>query len=103
MKIQTVTKTLADTIAQRKELEAKEKALKHELQAMLKKDGRDKEETEYGVFTIARRSYWEYPEYTDDAISQLKSEIISLQEQAQIEGTAVENVTEYVLFKEAKQ
>jgi len=100
--INKVTTALAHAIAERKEAETKEKALKLELQSLLTAAGKDKEETDQGVFTIARRSYWSYPEDVVDQIDEMKAGITELQEEAQHNGLATENVTEYVLFKEAK-
>lgn len=101
--ITNITEALAHTIRERKELETKEKALKHELQALLTKAGKDKEETPHGVFTIARRPYWEYSPAVTDRIESLKADIFTIQEKAQHTGDATEKVTEYILFKEAKE
>lgn len=99
--INKITSALAHAIAERKEAETKEKALKLELQSLLQKAGKDKEETPEGVFTIARRVYWSYPETISDQIDDLKASIKDIEEEAQHNGQAEEKVTEYILFKES--
>lgn len=101
-KLTKITTALAHTIAERKEIETKEKALKLELKDLLTKEGRDKEETEYGVFTIAHRPKWEYPEHIADEIDALKADIADIEEQAQHNGDAIQHFSEYILFKETE-
>lgn len=91
-------KEVADAIQLRKELEVKEKALKDALLLELKKANKESDESEVGKVTIARRSYYTYSEM----VTKLEEEVKIKKVEEVEKGIAKEEVTEYLLFKEAK-
>ena len=99
MDIHQLTAALAHTIAERKEAVVKEKALKDELMNQLAKLGKDKEETPFGIFTIAHR-----PKYTFSKAIQKREEALKIAKVDAIEqGKVTVEMSDYVLFKEAKE
>jgi len=85
----------AKITAEMKALEEKRDALKESILGEMSKEGMTKAETDFGVFSIASRTSYEYT----DAITKLKEKVKLAELKEQKTGKAKEKVTEYLYFK----
>lgn len=99
MTIQKRLDQLADVLEEKKMLEVKEKALREQLQKFLKEHKLEKEESERAVVAVRRTSRWVYNDNTTEALDTLKAEMEDIKQEAQFEGTAVEEVSESLYVK----
>lgn len=81
-----------------KAIEGKRQALREKIVETLKKEGLEKIESDYGSFTVARRSTWVYSKTVKNIEEKLK--IAKTKEQQK--GIAKSSETEYLLYKEVK-
>jgi len=85
----------AKVTAHIKELEVMRDALKEDILKEMSKEGMTKAETDFGVFSIAARTSYEYT----DAVAKLKEKVKLAELKEQKTGKAKEKVTEYLYFK----
>jgi len=88
---------IAETAQERKMLEVKEKALKDELLEAMKAAGLEKQATQFGSFTVAHRTSYEYT----DVVKKLEDSVKMKKVEEVEKGLAKQEVTDYILFKEA--
>lgn len=85
-----------------KQLEDVIKNVSNECKNELATKGLNAESNEYGSFTIANRISYTFTPQTDSKIEEIKKSIKEL-ENAEIQsGTALQTITEYLLFKPKK-
>lgn len=83
----------------KKELEEEEKALKQQIEEVMQEEGKDREDTSFGTFTMAHRTYWKYTDKVKDLEEKVKLKKVEEEEK----GLATPNETVYLVFKEAKE
>lgn len=89
---------LAEIAAEKKELSIKEEVIKEAMLAEMKKEGKEKEQFEFGTVSVATRSSYTYSE----AVKKLEDKVkIKKDEEVKL-GVAIPSVTEYVVFRESK-
>lgn len=80
--------------AKYKDIESKRDELRREIVDEMVKDGISKEETIYGIFTVAHKTSWTYTDIVGKLHERLK--IAQLKEQKT--GKAQEHITNYLRF-----
>ena len=76
-------------------LEEKKKTLRENILADLTAQGKDKDETEYGVFSVCHKTNWVYTATVKKMEEKVKLEKIKEQEK----GKAKASQTSYLMFK----
>lgn len=94
-------KTLQDFIkveSKLKELQEQRDTLRAEIVKDMKKEKMDKAETDFGIFTVAKRVNWEY----SPKVGELKEKVKLQEVKEQNQGIAEKSETEYLRFTNNK-
>ena len=76
-------------------LEDKKKTLRENILADLTAQGKDKDETEYGVFSVCHKTNWKYTV----AVTKLEEKVSLAKVAEQEKGKAKASQTSYLMFK----
>ena len=76
-------------------LEDKKKTLRENILAELTAQGKDKDETEYGIFSVCHKTSWTYT----DTVKKLQEKVKLEQIKEQEKGKAKASQTSYLMFK----
>lgn len=79
-------------------IEEEKKVLREKILADLTSRGLEKDQTDFGTFTVCRKTTWAYTE----AVKKLKDKVKLAEIDEQEKGKAKANVTEYIKFTEKK-
>jgi hypothetical protein len=90
----TLLKKLQLTEAAYKQIEAERTDLRAQVIDMMKKDKVEKSVTEYGTFTVGRRTVWTYT----DVVKTLEEKVKLAKVKEQQKGLATEGATEYLVY-----
>lgn len=94
---ENLLKKYAEIKRSKKELEEEEKLLKEQIEGAMEYEGKDREETAYGTFTLAHRTYWTYTDKVKDLEEKVKIKKVEEEEK----GIAQPKEKAYLVFKEA--
>lgn len=81
-----------------RDLQEEENYLKGLIQTEMQEEGMDKESTEFGTFTLARRVSYTY----SDKIKEMEEKLKMKKHTEEEKGIAKSNTTEYLLFRPVK-